>query len=63
MACLEHLCTSCDWSDFSNVMIKLCPKCGGTVKNVYDEEGIKETEIDICEQEEPSSCQDEDSIV
>lgn len=38
MACLEHACTSCDYTWFNNQRESYCPKCGAYgVTNWFDE--------------------------
>lgn len=40
MACLENVCTrhSCGWGQFSNEVIKVCPRCGDRVISFFDED-------------------------
>lgn len=37
MACGEHHCTQCNWVDFSNDYIQVCPMCGSHVVTFLDE--------------------------
>jgi rRNA maturation endonuclease Nob1 len=37
MACLEHSCVSCDWEEFSNKPVDVCPCCGSLVRTIFDE--------------------------
>lgn len=37
MACGEHHCTKCDWVDFSNDAITVCPICAAHVVTFFDE--------------------------
>ncbi len=41
MACLEHVCTECDWTIEDNVDRRgeSCPKCGARIQTFFDEEG------------------------
>ena len=38
MAAMEFHCTDCNWVDFSNDKILVCPTCGVPVVGKYDEE-------------------------
>lgn len=40
MACMENVCRrhGCDFQQFSNEVIKVCPRCGDKVLNFFDEE-------------------------
>jgi hypothetical protein len=39
MACMEHFCTRCSWTSFSNDGgPAVCPKCGAPVNHAFDEE-------------------------
>ena len=50
MACLEHLCTFCNWSDISNKIFHTCPNCGSRVKTFWDEDTSYEKEPDDLEE-------------
>ena len=53
MACMENYCTrfDCSFGQFSNEVIKVCPKCGDRVLNFFDEfppeEARPAEEIDV----------------
>lgn len=40
MACMENVCENhvCSFQQFSNEVIKVCPRCGGKVLNFFDED-------------------------
>ena len=39
MACMSHVCRKCSWMKFDNDFFDgPCPKCGGEVYSVFDEE-------------------------
>lgn len=37
MACIENICTACDWYTMSNSNVDMCPWCGERVNNYFDE--------------------------
>ena len=40
MACMEHYCPNCDWTDFNNKPRSpaYCPVCGEALDHIWDEE-------------------------
>ena len=39
MACMSHECVSCNWAAFNNSRgPSSCPKCGGEVTHLFDED-------------------------
>ncbi len=52
MACIENICTNCkcQWGQFSNELIKICPKCGAKVSNFFDEQNNESPRGDDYEQ-------------
>lgn len=38
MACMEHWCIECNYTEFNNSHGPLsCPKCGGEMRHTFDE--------------------------
>lgn len=43
MACQEIICPKCNWFEFTNDTIRVCPNCSNTSLNVYfDEDGYED---------------------
>lgn len=47
MACIELFCSRCNWQEFTNKVIKVCPLCHTKVKSFFDEA------IEIDDKEKP----------